>query len=147
MDSSNGDLWKWLSYFHHQMIVGGPKSNLRNRKKMFFCKPRIFTFCKFCVFATFCHCFDHICCFFDDFSISFCCFWRFFDYPFFHQKSIVDFPQKIGYSKNHQKTKILIKIMKKTLKTIWFCCFSSLFFHFVKIIYKSVLKNPFLDIS
>ena len=26
---------QWLSYFHHQMIVGGPKSNLRNRKKCF----------------------------------------------------------------------------------------------------------------
>ena len=31
--------------------------------------------------------------------------------------------------------------MKKTWKTIWFCSFASLFLHFVKIIYKRVLKT------
>ena len=46
-----------------------PKIQFKKPEKNVFCKPRIFTFCKFCVLATFCHRFDHICCCFDDFSI------------------------------------------------------------------------------
>ena len=36
--------------------------------------------------------------YFDDIFV----FWRFFDYPFYHQKSTVDFPQNNGWSNNHQ---------------------------------------------
>ena len=52
------------------------------------------------------------------------------------KKSIVDFPQKLD---NQKIIKILIKIMKQH---------DFLVFHhyFVKIIYKSVFKNPFLDV-
>ena len=55
------------------------------------------------------------------------------------------FSAKNWIIKKSSKNRNIDQNNEKTLKLIWFCCFSSLFFNFVKINYKSVLKTPFLD--
>ena len=113
-----------------------PKFQFNKQGKNVFCKPWIFTFCKFCVFATFCYFL-----FFDDFSIYIFilfCFWRFFDYPFFRQKSIVDCQQKLDNKK-------MIKKNDQNIENNIIFLFFIIILPFCNNNLQKCFKNPFLD--
>ena len=121
-----------------------PKIQFKKPEKMFFVSRECSRFVNFTYLQHFCHDFHHVYCFFDDFPI-FLIIFLFFDafliIHFFIKNQSLIF-RKNWIIKNSSKNQ---NVDQNNEKSIWFCCFSSLFFHFVKIIYKSVLKNPFLD--
>ena len=107
LDSSNGDLSN-DSLISSSDDCRWPKIQFNKQEKNVFCKPRIFTFCKFCVFAKFCHCFDDICCSFDDCSIYLLLFFvldAFLIINFFIKNQSLIFRKNLDNqksSKNHQ---------------------------------------------
>ena len=117
-----------------------PKIQFKKPEKMFFVSREFSRFVNFTYLQHFCHYFHHVYCFFDDFSI-FLIIFLFFDafliIHFFIKNQSLIFRKKM----DNQKINTLIKIMKKTLKRIWFSCFSSLF---CKNNLQKCFKKPFL---
>ena len=120
-----------------------PKIQFKKPEKMFFVSREFSRFVNFTYLQHFCHYFHHVYCFFDGFPIFLIIFLFFDAFLIIHLFQQINywFSEKMRKSKKHQKTKILAWIMKKWYDFVVFPHVRS-----GKISYKSVLKNPFLDL-